>query len=56
MNEYKIGGTFEELEYEEMTSSQTGVTTGTWTTQTITYCPILSLPTVVTLPTISANA
>ena len=43
MTKYRIGKTFEEMEYEEMASSQTGAVNNdiTFTYQlTLTWCPI----------------
>ncbi|MFA9375865.1 MAG: hypothetical protein ACERKZ_03835 [Lachnotalea sp.] len=40
MTEYKIGETFEEMEYEEMASSQAGVDSITFLTITVTWCPL----------------
>lgn len=51
MTKYKIGKTFEEMNYEEMASSQTGVEAGfiTIPQQTISWCPIPMTITTVTI-------
>ncbi len=40
MTEYKIGETFEEMEYEEMAATQSGVDLNSFITITLTYCPM----------------
>lgn len=53
MEKYKIGKTFEEMNYEEMASSQTGVESGfiTITQQTtISWCPVTLTTVTITQP------
>jgi hypothetical protein len=40
MIENKIGDTFEDMDYEEMTLAQVGVDLSIWPPITLTYCPL----------------